>query len=69
MNIVIEGEVLIVMELPCRPPCELLLLEMNLPQRVPLTLPLRVLPTHPLGNGRHFVGTRFAWELVANSKS
>ncbi len=54
------------LELPCRPPCEFLLLQMNAAPRAALALPLQVLHAHPLGDGRHHVGARIAWELVAN---
>ncbi|HTU22731.1 MAG TPA: protein kinase [Gemmataceae bacterium] len=57
------------LELPCRPPCELLLLDMNPSHRAPLTVPLQVLHSHPLGDGRQFVGARFALELVSSSSS
>jgi hypothetical protein len=57
------------LELPCRLPCEFLLLQLSLPQRAPLTVPLQVLHSQPLGDGRHVVGARFAWELVRDSSS
>lgn len=57
------------LELPCRPPCEFLLLQMNPPERVPLTLPLQVLHAHPLGDGSHHLGGRFAWERLPISAS
>jgi serine/threonine protein kinase len=52
------------LEIACRPPSELFLLHMNLRQRSSLVLPFQVLHTNRLDDGRHFVGGRFAWELM-----
>lgn len=57
------------LELPCRLPCEVLLLQLDLPHRAPFMVPLQVLHSHPLGDGHHIVGARFAWDLVPDSNS
>jgi serine/threonine protein kinase len=57
------------LELPCRPPCDFLLVQMCPPHRVPLIVPVQGLFMQPRGNGRHHLGTRFAWELVEELSS
>jgi serine/threonine protein kinase len=56
------------LELPCRLPSAFLLVELTPPHRAPLTLPLQVLHEQSLGDGRYYVGGRFAWELVGASR-
>lgn len=57
------------LELPCRVSSEFLLMELNLPQRASLSLPLQVIRSQPLGDGRYLLGCRFAWQLVVDSRS
>jgi hypothetical protein len=57
------------LELPCRPPCDFLLAQICPPHRAPLIVPLQGLHAQPRGDGRHFVGARFAWELIEECRS
>ena len=57
------------LELPSRPPCDFLLVQICPPHRAPVLVPLQGLYTQPRGDGRHYVGARFAWELVQEGRS
>jgi hypothetical protein len=52
------------LDLPCHPPCDLLLVELSPPHRAPLIVPVQGLHAQPRSNSRHHIGARFAWELI-----
>jgi serine/threonine protein kinase len=57
------------LDLPCRPPCDFLLVQMCPRHRAPLIVPVQCLHVYPRGDGRHHLGARFAWELVGGLRS
>jgi serine/threonine protein kinase len=54
------------LDVPCRPPGEVLLVQLGAPPQKPVMIPVRILHVEPHGDGHYQVGTRFAWELVPN---